>query len=179
VSTGYSQAQLDQLWHEMDSALPPLPTAADKKTAPRITAMCAAGTELGAVFNFGFKDGQSLVMFFNCVAAKELAGAINAAVQAYGWQKRGLVYAPSDHLAMPTRNDFESAISVVSLSTYGTASGILANFYMPQYGDSGATMMFYFPRQAAMEFLHYVFQAGETAIWWGTDFELIPGKELI
>lgn len=179
MSTGYSQAELDQLWREMDEAVPPMPTPADKKTAPRIAAMRAAGTDLGAAFNFGFKDGRSMVLFFNCVIAKEFAGAINAAVQAYGWQKRGVVYAPSEHLALPMPSDLTTDISVVSLSTYGTPSGILANFYLPHLAERGETALFYFPRQAAMEYLHYIFQAGETATWWDPDFELIPGKELI
>jgi hypothetical protein len=174
VSTGYTQPQLDQLWQEMDGTLPPLPTSADKSSAPRVAAMRCAGTELGAIFNIGFKTGTSLVIFFNCVVAKEFAAAINAAGQAYGWQKRGMVPAPSAHLAYPEPDDLATAIKVTSLSTYGMPSGVLANFHMPEYGDAGATLVFFFPRPAAMELLTYIYQAGELGKWWDRDFELIP-----
>lgn len=178
MSTGYSQAQLADLWQEMEVHLPPMPTETEKPAAPRITAMLCAGTELGTVFNLGFKDRKSLVMFFNCAIAKELAGAINHASQHYGWSKKGMTPAPSSHLTYPVPEDLASAIAVTSLSTNALPGGMLVNFYMPQYGESGATMVFYFPRQAAMEFMTYVVQAGEQAQWWDSDFELIPGRGL-
>lgn len=65
-----------------------------------------------------------------------------------------------------------------SLPTNALPGGMLVNFYMPQYGESGATMVFYFPRQAAMEFMTYIVQAGEQTKWWDSDFELIPGRGL-
>ena len=175
MGSGYTRDQLAQLWREVEENVPPLPTDADKKDAPRVVAMRAAGTDLGIVFNFEFKNGDTLVMLFNVVIAKEFAGAINSASQAFGWHKKGMVPAPSEHLKQPTPDDLPSALQVSSLSTYGIPSGILVNLYMPQYGESGATMVFHFPRQAALEVLTYVIRAAEVANWWTPgDFEIIP-----
>ena len=173
MATGYTQDQLDQLERDMVAQTPPLPTPADKKVAKRVIAMRAAGTELGAVFNFGFKGGWTLVFYLNCVVAKELAGAINQANLAYGWAKRGLEPADAEHLDWPTPEDLGSAFTVTSLSTDSTRGGTLVNFYISQRGEGDATMIFYFPVRAALEVLTTVAGVAKTAGWWNpADFEL-------
>lgn len=178
MATGWTQEQLNYLRREMEENAPPIPTKADKKNASRVTAMRASGTELGVVFNFGFKAGKSLLMAFNCVVAREFAGAINETGRILGWQKRGLSPAPAEHLLFPRPEDLESAIKVAALATDSTAGGITANFYVPEYGAAPGTVPIFFPVKAALEVLTTVASAADAADWWATDgsFELIPLK---
>jgi hypothetical protein len=174
MATGYTAEQLNELWREMEDHIPPIPTRADKREAPTVTTLTAAGTEFGVLFNFGFDSDRSQMMFFNCCAAKELAGALNNAARTYKWDKQKLGPLPSGRLAFPDPDDLGRAIPVTSLSTDSTASGVLVNFYMPDYRGSATTMVARLPPQAAWQVVATVLAAANTAQWWTPDFELIP-----
>lgn len=117
MATGWTQEQLNYLKREMEENAPPIPNKADRKCAPGVAAMRAAGTDLGIIFNFGFKNGQFLHMAFNCVVAKELAGAINSTGRILGWQKKGLKPVAANHLAYPKPEELDVAVRVASLAT--------------------------------------------------------------
>jgi hypothetical protein len=174
MATGYTQDQLDELWREMEEHIPPIPTRADKKDAPIVTALTAAGTEFGILFNFGFESDPPQMMFFNCSAARELAGAMNNAARTYKWHEKKLGPLPSGHLENPTPDDLGPATPVTSLSTDSTASGVAVNFYMPVYRGSATTMVVFFSAQAAWQVVASVLSAANTANWFTPDLELIP-----
>lgn len=174
MATGFTREELVALDQEMVANVPALPKERDKHAAPRVTAMRAAGTEKGAVFNLGFKGTKSLIVELNCVVAKEFAGAVNQAGMAYGWQRLNTVPAPSDHLSDPTIEDLPTAVRVTSLATKASPAGVLANFFMPDYGEAGTAMVFYFPRPMALEMMAYVVRAAQSANWWTQDYEFIP-----
>jgi hypothetical protein len=90
--------------------------------------MCAVVTDLGALFNFELDRSGSQLMWFNCWAAKEIAGALNTTNKAYHWSKRGLKPAPSGHLKFPLVEDVALAADVISLASFGDHSGVLVNF---------------------------------------------------
>jgi len=176
MATGYTSEQLNQLWREMEDHIPPIPTRADKRDAPTVTALTAAGTEFGVLFNFGFDSDRSRMMFFNCCAAKELAGALNSAARTYKWNKQKLGPLPSGRLAFPGPDDLGPAIPVTSLSTDSTAKGVSVNFYMPDFRGSAVTMFVLFPPQAAWQVVATVVSAANSALWWTPDLELIPAN---
>jgi hypothetical protein len=178
MPTGWSQEQLNYLTREMEDNVPPIPTRALKKGAPRVTAMRAAGTELGMIFNFGLKDGKSIQVAFNCVVAKEFAGAINETGQILGWQKKGLLPAPADHLPFPKPGELPLAVRVASLATDSTADGILASFYAPEFAAGNGTFTLFFPVRAALEMLISITNAAEAARWWTADYELLARVRL-
>jgi hypothetical protein len=174
MTTGYTREQLARLESEMDEYAPRIPTRADKIDAPRIVAMRAEGTNLGVLINFEFEGGRALVFWLHVVTASELAGAIAEAAKTYGWVSQWMGAAPADHLAPLTPENLKAALALASLSTRAVPTGLLANFFISAYGEVGATMIYFFPIQAAMEVATIIVSAGETAGWWGTDFELIP-----
>lgn len=174
MATDYTQAQLDELWREMEEHIPPIPTRADKRDAPTVNALTAAGTEFGVLFYFGFESGISQMMFLNCHAAKELAGALNNTARTYGWDKLKLGPLPSGPLAFPSPDDLKPAIPVTSLSTDSTAKGALVNFYSPDYLGSAITLFVFFPPIAAWQVVATVVAAANTDEWWTPELELIP-----
>jgi hypothetical protein len=178
MATGYTSEQLNALWREMEDHIPPIPTRADKREAPFVIALTAAGTEFGVLFHFAFDSDRSQLMFLNCQAAKEFAGALNAAARTYGWDKKKLGPLPSGRLAFPTPDDLGPATPVTSLSTDSTAKGVAVNFYMPDYRGSAITMIVFFPPIAAWQVVAMVVAAANTANWWKPDFELIPADTL-
>jgi len=176
MATGYTAEQLNGLWREMEDHVPPIPTRADKRVAPTVSALTAAGTEFGVLFNFGFDSDRSQMMFFNCCCAKELAGALNHAARTYKWNKAKLGPLPSGRLESPTQEDIGLAMTVTSLSTDATASGVLVNFYMPTFRGSATTMVVSFLPQAAWQVVATVVTAANTGLWWTPDLELIPAN---
>jgi hypothetical protein len=178
MATGYTQDQLDELWREMEEHIPPIPTGADKRRAPTVNTLTAAGTEFGVLFNFGFESGKSQMMFLNCQAAKELAGALNNAARNYKWDKMELGPLPSGRLAFPDPDDLGLATLVTSLSTDSTPKGVGVNFYMPDYRGSPINMIVFFPPIAAWQVVATVLAAANTAKWFTQDLELIPADTL-
>lgn len=162
---------------EMQENVPPVPAQALQKRAPRVTAMRAAGTDLGILFNFGFKDGKQLQMAFNCIVAKEFARAINERGALLDWQQKGAKPAPADHLTSPQPNELGDAVKVVSLATNFTPSGILAAFFAPEFAAGNGTFTLFFPVKAAIEVLASVASAADGAKWWGADFKLLPWSD--
>lgn len=172
---GFTPDELIQLERNMEEHRPPLPTESDQFDAPRVSAMRVAKAEQGIVFNFGFEGGRSLMMAFNCVTATELVGVIDLASRICGWRKRVLLSSPGDYLEYPAP-DLESAFQITSLSAATLPGGLLANFYVPVCGKAGATMMFYFPRQAALEVMNCIIDAGEVGKWWESDLLKLTAK---
>jgi hypothetical protein len=171
MATGYTQLQLDVLLAIMDRMVPPVPTHKEKRNAARVIAVRAAGTDKGAVFNIQVPGRKSEMFWFNCLAAKELAATIGFASQTYGWANRGLLASPSDHLKGPEIADIATATEVLSLSTLAESSGILVRLAV---GQPTTRRLFYFSARIALEVALAVAQGGNTAGWWGVDFELIP-----
>jgi hypothetical protein len=178
MATGYTREQLDELWREMEEHIPPIPTRADKREAPTVTALTAAGTEHGILFNFGFNSDRSQMMLFNCHAAMEFSRALNEAARAYKWDRQRLGPLPSGRLVNPAPDDLGAAIPVTSLSTSSTAKGVLVNFFMPDYKGSATTVVVFFPPIAAWQVGANVLYAGNNGEWWGPDLELIPAQWL-
>jgi hypothetical protein len=174
MATGYTQVELDVLSAIMDRMVPPVPTHKEKRAAPRVTAMRAAGTHKGAVFNIQVRGRGSEIFWFNCWTAKEMAGAISFTSQTYGWANRGLIAKPCDHLKAPKITDIETATEVLSLSTLGESSGILVRLAV---GSPVTYRLLYFPARSGLEFALAVARGGNTAGWWDADFELIPSRE--
>jgi hypothetical protein len=172
MATGYTQHELDTLLAIMDESVPPVPTSKEKHDAPRVTAMRAAGTDKGAIFNIETKGGMTEIFWFNCWTAKGLAGAISFASRTYGWVIRGLVPQSSDHLKAPERTDI--ATEVLSSASLGDRSGILVRLAV---GQPIRHKLLFFPTRAALELVLAVAQGGNTAGWWDEDFELIPSQE--
>jgi hypothetical protein len=82
MATGYTKAELDALMHIMNEAVPPVPDGSDKRAA-RVTAIKAAGTDKGVIFNIETKTGGTEPFWFHCWVSKEIAGAISFASQSY------------------------------------------------------------------------------------------------
>jgi hypothetical protein len=174
MATGWTQAELDALCALMEALTPEVPCDADKHRAARVTAMRVAGTEKGLLFNFEMKGGHTDLFWLNCWVAKELAGAINVANQAYGWLKRGLSPAPSQHLRPPTTDDLPDGADVISLATLAEPGGMLVRLVIERQPQH---RLMFFPVKACLEILSAVGQGGNAAGWWGSDFELIPRRE--
>jgi hypothetical protein len=138
--------------------------------------MRAAGTEKGILVNIEAKRAEPEMFWFNCWAAKELAGPIIFCSQSYGWQSRGMKPAPSDHLRAPQPADLGEALEVTSLATSGEPGGLLVRLAI---NKSRRHALLFFTANAALEIMSYVVRAATDAHWWdsGTDYELIPCRE--
>lgn len=112
-------------------------------------------------------------MWFNCWAAKEIAGALNTTNKAYHWSKRGLKPAPSGHLKFPLVEDVALAADVISLASFGDHSGVLVNFAI---GRPTKQKLWFFPVRAALEVVQIVVQGAGAAKWWDESFALIPRR---
>jgi hypothetical protein len=73
MATGHTQAELNALLQLMEELVPPIPRDQQKRAAKRVTAMRAAGTEMGMLVNIETKTGAPELFWLNCWVAKELA----------------------------------------------------------------------------------------------------------
>lgn len=169
MSTGYTAAQLDELWQVMLRQAPTLPSAAVLKSAPQIKRVATAGTEVGMLLRLSLKDRAKPVTFFlNCAVALELMFGINrAALEAKWWDQ------PETSNAKPLpdlqREDLDSSRAVVSLMTASEPNGLFVIF-----SDRTTPFTFYIPRRFAAELLSLINGVGEKAQWWDKNFQLLP-----
>lgn len=76
MTTGYTQADLDELDRLMMDRAPPPPTLADLKNSPSVTTVAWNGSYTGILLQLQFQAGQAMVLHLNCVVALELMHGI-------------------------------------------------------------------------------------------------------
>jgi hypothetical protein len=173
MTTGYTQADLDELHRLMMDRAPPTPTLDQLKTSPSVTAAAWDGSYTGLLLQLQFQAGQCVVLNLNCVVALELMLGINEAAETYGWwDAKPAGQVDEDALPIYSTDHDDTAMAVFTLATGATNDGILITF-----GESeGNTITVFMPRSVARGVVISVMGIGETAGWWNDEFELLPAR---
>ena len=128
-----------------------------------------AGTDPGVLVRLGFKNGDALDFFLNCVVALDLVYGLYEAGQTHGWWNKEPAWEVKHELEQPTRDDLATALNVISLRTDSDPKGLLVSF------SSGPTVFqFSMPKKVAAEILAQIQTAAERARWWDSELKLIP-----
>lgn len=173
MTTGYTQADLDELHRLMMDRAPPTPTLSDLKTSPSVTAVAWNGSYTGVLLQLQFQAGQAMVLHLNCVVALELMLGINEAAIKYGWwDAKPAGQADEDTLPIYSTDHDDTAMAVFTLTTGATNDGMLVSFGS---GDKEAITVF-LPRSVARGVVVSVMGVGETAGWWDDEFVLLPAQ---
>jgi hypothetical protein len=85
MTTGYTQAELDNLQRIMEERAPTLSTADDLKSAPHVLSATWAASYTGVLLNLQFQAQQSVLFNLNCVVALELMLGIGEAMVNSKW----------------------------------------------------------------------------------------------
>jgi len=174
MATGYTQAELDALLLIMEDTVPRIPSKRDKKDAAHVTGMRLSGTDKGVLANFQTGNGRQDIYWLNVWVAKEVAASVSVASNAYGWPKHGLAPDDNKRIRQPKPVHLATAIGVNSLSTSAEPTGVLIRFAV-EHRIRSVTL--FLPASKALEAMLGIVQAGQTAEWWGEDFEPIPSRQ--
>ena len=172
MTTGYTQAELDNLQRIMEERAPALSTPEDLKSAPHVLSATWAGSYTGVLLNLQFQAGQSMLFHLNCVVASELMFGISEAMVNCGWED----IAPEDADQQLSLLDTEregKALNAISLTTGASPDGLLVNLGDGEVGN----VRFFLPRSVARQVLLAITTAGETAGWWDKEFTLQPARQ--
>jgi hypothetical protein len=171
MTTGYTQADLDQLHRLMMDRAPPLPTLDDLKTTPTTTAAAFNGSHTGLLLQLQFPADQCMVLNINCVVATELMLGINEAAFKYKWwDKMPAGGAEEDSLPIYSTDHDDSALAVFTLTTGASNEGMLITF-----GDGNeAYVQAFLPRSVARGVVVAIISVAERGGWWDEEFGLLP-----
>ncbi len=173
MTTGYTQADLDELHRLMMDRAPPPPTLDQLKTSPSVTAAAWDGSYTGLLLQLQFQAGQSMVLNLNCVVATELMHGINDAAMKYGWwDAMPAGQADEDALPIYSTDHDDTAMAVFTLATGATNDGVLITFGE----DKDHTITVFLPRSVARGVVVSIMGIGETAGWWNDEFALLPAQ---
>jgi len=173
MTTGYTQADLDELHRLMLDRAPPTPTLADLKTSPSVTVVAWNGSYTGILLQLQFQAGQAIVVHINCVVALELMMGINDAAMKFGWwDTTPAGQAEEDTLPIYSTDHNDTAMAVFTLATGATNDGMLVTFAEGQ----GAAITVFLPRSVARGVVISIVGIAETAGWWDDEFVLQPAQ---
>ena len=168
MTTGYTHAQIQEFIDQAANHAPPHPTHRDLKTAPVLSRIAMAGTELGALVRIALKDrSKPVTLFLNPYIVVEFIIGLNEAGITFKWWD---LSEPSKAKPLPELKpeDLEKALRVVSISTASEPNGLLVRF------AGGEMFTFYLPRKFAAEVATMLKGIGDKATWWDQDFVLLP-----
>jgi hypothetical protein len=172
MTTGYTQAELEELQRILVERAPASLTPEDLKLAPHVLAATWAGSYTGFLLNLQFQAQQSLMFQLNCVVALELMIGISEAAVKFGWWTNEPQHKPDDRLPLLDTEQDATALPMSSLTTGAAPNGILVNF-----GDGEtANFRFLLTRSVARQVFATINFAGETAGWWDKEFVLQPAR---
>ena len=168
MTTGYTHSQIQEFIDAAASNAPPHPTHRDLQTAPVLSRVAMVGTDVGAAVRIALKERSKPVTFFlNPYIAVELIIGLNeAGINFKWWDKQDASKAKP--LPELQREDVETALRVVSITTASEPNGLLIRF------AAGDPFTFYLPRKFAAEFAMMLKRIGDTATWWDENFVLLP-----
>jgi hypothetical protein len=173
MTTGYAQADLDELHRLMMDRAPPTPTLVDLKTSPSVTVVAWNGSYTGILLQLQFQAGQAMVLHLNCVVALELMLAMNEAAEKYGWwDAMPAGQAEEDALPIYSTDHDDKAMAVFTLATGAMNDGMLISFG----AGEGEAITVLFPRSVARGVVVSIVGIADMAGWWNDEFVLQPAQ---
>jgi hypothetical protein len=168
MTTGYTHSQIQELIDQAARNAPAHPTHSDLMTAPTLSRVAMAGTDVGALVRIALKGRSKPVTFFlNPYITLELMIGIFEAGTTFQWWD-GDKRPKTKPMPELQPDDLEKAQHVTSIATVSEPKGILVKFA----GREAFT--FYLPRKCAPEIVATLKDIGDRATWWDQNYVLLP-----
>jgi len=166
MATGFTPEKLRKIHAEFEAHLPDEPAFEDAETAPAVTRVSFAGTEMGMLMHLDFGPGGTQNVFLNPLVARTLLEGISEAGVSHRWWP---AFVNGQVAIGPelSRADLDHATHIRSVRTDSVPAGILV------VTDS---LTWFMEPAFASAVAWSIDETGKRAGWWDPVYDLIPSS---